>query len=288
MKTSHILLVILIALLAGFGGAKLAAKSDSTQTAKAETAYERVMRTQTLRCGYAVWSGVVMKNDNGQLYGPWVDLTNELGKATGLKVEWVSEVDWGGIGAALKSNKIDAMCAGLWSSATKAKEISFTTPVAYQALEVFVRNNDHRFDGDQSLLNNKEIKLAVLENDNSDFISQSDFPNAQRNVLSTLTGSDADLVLNVATNKADATFTSAGFWHDFEKTNPGQVRRLFPGRYLRVFGLTYGVNNDDIRLTNLLNAGVSEMLNSGTVNRILDSADKDYPDTYIRAAKTYQ
>jgi ABC-type amino acid transport substrate-binding protein len=261
---------------------------QTTAPAKQETAYERVVRTQTLRCGYAFWEGAVMKDDTGTLHGPWVEVTKALGEATGLKIEWASEVGWGDVGAALKSGKIDAMCAGMWSSAMKAKEISFSNPAAFQGIEIFVRSDDQRFDGKLALLNQSDVKLAIIDNDNSDFIARVDFPQAQRVSVASVSATDTDLMLNVATAKADATFVSPGTWRLFERTNAGKLRRLHPGLTLRNFGLTYAVDNDDVRLLLLINAGVTELLNSGQIDHILDKADKDYPDMFIRAARTYR
>lgn len=287
MKSSHILLVVVLALVAGFGGAKLAGSAGGSQASKTETSYERVVRTQTLRCGYAIWEGVVMKNDKGEVYGPWIDITNDLGRAVGLKIEWVSEVGWGEIGAALKSNKIDAMCAGMWSSAMKAKEMALSAPVAYQGVGIFVRGDDHRFDADASLLNSASTKLAVIDSDNSDFVAQTDYPQAQR-VGVGLMGTDADVLMNVATGKADATFVTPGTWRIFDRNSAGTVRPLHPGQYVRMFGLVYATGDGDHRLVQLINAGVSEIIASGLVDRILDKADKDYLDMFLRVIKNYR
>src|ERR1700689_4446895 len=82
------------------------------------TSYMRVMRTQTLRCGYEYWDGATMKDEKtGQVVGPWVDMMNAIGEAAGLKIEWTSQVGWSDVAAAIKSGKIDAMCAGMWTSA---------------------------------------------------------------------------------------------------------------------------------------------------------------------------
>jgi ABC-type amino acid transport substrate-binding protein len=254
----------------------------------AETSYERVIRTGTLRCGYEYWDGGIMKDDvSGQLKGPWTDILNDMGTALSLKVEWVSRVGYADVSAALKSGKIDAFCSGIWTSAAKAKEISFSTPLAYQAMEAFVRGDDHRFDDNLSLLDDPGVKLAVIDNDNSDFITQQDFPKAQKDSLGTLNGSDSQLLMDVLTGKADATFTDAGQWRGFDKTNPGKIRRLAPDKKLRVFGLAVAVNNDDPRMLSMIDAAAEEIQNSGFVDKTLDQANQQWPDMYIKPLKPY-
>jgi ABC-type amino acid transport substrate-binding protein len=263
--------------------------AGTTAPVAAETSYQRVLRTGTLRCGYQYWDSAVMRDEKtGQLHGAWVEIMDAIGHATGLKIEWASQVGWDDVGAALKSGKIDAMCAGMWTSAAKAKEIAFTTPLAYQGIEAFVRTDNHKFDsGGLDAINDPNVTVAVIDNDNSDFIALQDYPKAKKISLGTLTGTDSDLMMNVLTGKADVTFTVTGLWRQFEKTNAGQIRQLVPGHKLRVFGLSIAVDNDDPRLLSLLNAGVQETQNSGFLDRILDKASADFPDMYIKPLKPF-
>lgn len=287
MKSSStvIIAVILSAITAFIVGKYTAAPNHSEHI---ETSYERVVRTQTLRCGYQYWDGAVMRDkQTNQIYGPWVDIMNAIGKATGLEIEWTEQVGWDSVSEALKSNKIDAMCAGMWTSAARAKEMAFSKPLAYQAIEAFVRSNDHRFDGDIQKLNDPSVKIIVIDNDNSDFIARTDFPRAQRVSLSLLNGTDSEEMLAVMTGKADIALTVAGLWQQFNKANPGAINRVAPDHKLRAFGLVIAMNNDDIRLTQIIDAGVDEIRDSGFLDKILDKANQDFPDMYIKPLKMF-
>lgn len=59
MKT--IFLSALLAVIAAFATVKLTMPAGITATPK-ETAYERVMRTGVLRCGYGAWAPFVLKD----------------------------------------------------------------------------------------------------------------------------------------------------------------------------------------------------------------------------------
>ncbi len=283
---STIVISVILSALTAFAITKLS--TSDTQLQHQETPYERVIRTGTLRCGYEYWDGAVSRNEKtNQVYGPWVDMMNAIGDATNLKIEWTSQVGWPDVAAALKSNKIDAMCAGMWTSASKTKEIAFTTPLTYQSIETFARADDHRFDGDLNKINNPNIKIVIIDNDNSDFIARQDFPNAQRIALSSLNGTDSEEMMHVLTGKADICFANAGLWQQFNKANPGKIQRLAPNKSLRIFGNANAINNDDPRLLMLLNAGQQEIMNSGQLDKILDKANIDFPDMFIKPLKPF-
>jgi len=290
MKLSQLLVTLLVSAITAFViFTTLQPKhGDPLPVIQKETAYQHVVASGILRCGYQYWDGAVMRdNTSGQIHGPWVDIMNAIGAATGLKVEWTAQVGWDEVGAALKAGKIDAMCAGMWTSAIKAKEIAYSTPLAYQALEAFGRADDHRFDAGLETINSDNVTIAVIDNDNSDFIAQQDYPKAKRVALGQMNGTDSDLMMYVSQNKADVTFTVTGLFRQFDKSNPGKLRRLFPDHKLRVFGLANAVNNDEPQLLILLNAASEEIQNSGRLDQILDLANTDYPDMFIKPLKHF-
>ncbi|MBV8060917.1 MAG: transporter substrate-binding domain-containing protein [Alphaproteobacteria bacterium] len=268
---------------------KPAAPSAQVTPQHHETSYERVIRTGTLRCGFEYWDGGVMQTPaSSQMTGAWADITEEVGKATGLKIEWAQQVGWADVGAALKSGKVDAICAGMWQSAIKAKEITFSLPVTFQSIEAFAAADDQRFDNNLQRVNAADVTAAVIDSDNSDFIAQMDFPLARRFALGSLSGTDTELLMTVATGKANVTFVAPGAWRQFTKNNPGKLRRVAPGQNLRVFGQSFATDNDDHRLMDMLNVAVQEIINAGAVDRILKKYENDYPDMYLKNAKPYQ
>lgn len=67
----------------------------SIQTAQAEEVtigFDRVMKTNKLRCGYAIATPWFMKDPlSGNLSGYGYDVTMALASKAGLEVEWVEE-----------------------------------------------------------------------------------------------------------------------------------------------------------------------------------------------------
>lgn len=279
MKILPLIAAILTALAASW---YFAPQGSSTST-HPETAFERVTRTGTLRCGYIYWDPCIGKNDKGELTGMCVDIANEAAKVGEFKVEWVGPLDWGNIVTEISSHKIDALCVGMWESGIKAKHLAFTAPFAYEGLEAFVRKGDGRFSTESSI-NNANVKIATIDNDNTDYIARALFPQAQKLPIAP-GGSDPELMTSVMTGKADVTFTSLGQYQLFNASNPNKLERAMPNHYLRVLGNTpFVVSADDFKLFNFLQSLMNEISNAGTINRILDK----YPYPFIRKATPYQ
>jgi ABC-type amino acid transport substrate-binding protein len=58
-----------------------------------ESAFDRILRTQTIRCGYVVYPPSIIKDPNtGRLSGIFYDITEKMGERLNLKIEWTEEV----------------------------------------------------------------------------------------------------------------------------------------------------------------------------------------------------
>src|SRR6202012_5680823 len=98
-----------------------------------ESAYQRVMRTQTIRCGYVLWTPFLVKDPNsGKLSGVFYDYTEALAKALHLKIEWDEEMGWADFPSALNEGRVDVMCGGSRPNSSRAREIDFVKPILYQ------------------------------------------------------------------------------------------------------------------------------------------------------------
>ncbi len=94
------------------------------------SAYERVLQKGTLRCGYFEEAPFVLKDPNtGKMSGIAVELTEQLGKELGLKIDWVSEINFGTFPQDLASGRFDAVCADVFTL-PRAGQVDYTTPFA--------------------------------------------------------------------------------------------------------------------------------------------------------------
>ena len=178
------------------------------------------------------------------------------------------------------------MCAGMWQSATKAKSMHFSTPLTYQGIEAFVRGNENRF-SHISQFNNESVTIAVIDNDNSAFIADVQFPNAKRYSLP-VGAADTELLLAVQTGKADVTFTNAGVAYGYIKANDRKIKRFNKDEVLRIFGNTLVTKKDEYELAHMLDIAIEELMNSGVIGKITKEANIMAPETFMYVAKPYE
>lgn len=254
------------------------------ESGKKESAFDRVVRTGTLRCGYNFWEpGLVYDEQNKKLWGYYKDVLDAFEKESGITVEWAHIVDWGNVQAELQTGRIDAMCA-MWNTSLESRVFRFTRPFGYQTVEAIVRADDTRFDTDLGEANTPDIKIAVIDNATQDFIARSDFPEAQRNSL-TLLSSNAELLMHVESGKSDMTFTNPGIFQGYARTNPGKLKRAAPGVNLRVYGNSLTLGLDEEKLANLLNVSFGHLINTGVIDRLVDTYNETYPGTFIKPSR---
>ena len=245
--------------------AAIVAKSvqPPSMAAPKESAYERVIRTNTLRCGYGFWEpGLSRDPATGKIRGIFYDYLEAIGRHTSLKIEWTEEIGWGDFPAALNEGRIDAMCFGAWPKATTAREVLFTEPTYYLPINAYVHEGDIRFDHAIDKVNAPSIKISTMDSELSSELARSRFPEAQTLSVPQISDSSV-LLLNVANGKADITFTDAWTGAAFMSKNPGKLRVVALDRPLRLFGHTIPVARGEHSLVSLLNAATDEIMASG-------------------------
>ena len=240
-----------------------------TKAESRESAYERVIRTNTLRCGYGLWEPGLSKNPkSGELQGIFYEYLQLIGKHTGINIVWTEEVGWGDYPAALNSGRIDAMCFGAWPKANLAREVMFTEPTYYLPVNAYVRVGDTRFDQAIDKINDPSVTIAVMDSELSSELAATRFTKAKTVSLTQLSDGGM-LLLNVATRKADVTFTDAWTGAAYMQKNPGKVRSVPLERPLRLFGHTIPVARGEQMLVSLLNTATDEIMSTGEFEAIV-------------------
>lgn len=252
-----------------------------------KSAYDRVMESGTLRCGYVAYAPAILIDPNTkEMSGIVHDVMEETGKLLNIKIEWAAEIGWGDTVEAIRSGRVDAICVGFWQNPVEGKSLGFTIPLWYSAINAFVRNDDTRFDKALDALDAPDIKIASADGEMAGIIARQDFPRAQIFSLPNMTNVTQQL-LAVSTKKADATFVENYLANDFLANNPGSLKSVTTQKPLRVFGNTIAIPQDDVRLQSMLNAAFVQILNSGQMDKILDKYEK-YPGSFYRVAPPYR
>lgn len=248
-----------------------------------ESAYDHVMRTQTIRCGYAISPPVMVQDPNTKIIsGLDYDVWKVIGEELDLKVEFVEEAGWGNFIEGLRTGRYDAFCSGLWADPARIKFLSLTGPVIYSFLKTYVRSDDHRFDGNLEKVNSPDVTIPAIEGDVSVKMAQSRFPHAKIYSLPQ-TATVSEMIMAVQTKKADVVFLDQGMIKGFEEKNPGVLRELtgVPAPY--VFSSHFSVLSGEIQLRDMIDVVLRKMIDDGRMERLA----KKYSEEYVVPLKSY-
>lgn len=265
------LLTLALAVIISFLLVQSYAPQNTPIAANTETAYERIMRTGKIRCGYVLYAAYVQKDPNtGALSGVSYDIANEWARRLNLQIEWAEEVGWGNFIQGLQANRYDMVCSGGWQAANESRFIAYSPPIYYAALGLWVRADDTRFDADYQKLNAPEYQFVATDGSLTGTLATEYFPRARILGLPNL-ADFTSLYSNVTTKKADAVLAETYDVQRYLAQNPGALKNILAHAPLRVFPVSPLIfRNDDWPLQNMVNAGILELLHSGFVEKTLE------------------
>lgn len=267
-KQNFTLIVALLAL----GLVLFRAPPAPTAPAQKETAYQRVLRTRVLRCGYALWPTYEEMDPNTkQLKGMMPDFAQALAEKFNLKIEWTQEVIWGQEPASLNSGKIDAVCSvdGPWGYASGSVR-DFTEPMAYVPIYLYGRKGETRF-ANLNDLNSPDVTFSAMDSDISLSVAAEKYPNARR--LELPGSADSSLVvMNVLTGKADLVIEDAATADRVRSAQGDKLERLSPVPYA-IINASFSVAKGEEDLLQMLNQGFQLLQQTGVSDAILDKYD---------------
>lgn len=273
-------IVLLLAVfgVAYYGAAMGSQKLDKigTKTAQAsskngrESAYERVLRTKTLRCGYFAWPPQLRKDPNtGKLSGILFDYVESLGGALGLKVEWTLDLGVGEYIEALNDNRFDTLCMTQWPDPPRAANALMTMPAFYTSVYPAVRVDDTRFDhAGVEAFNSPDVTIAVIDGDISATLAARDFSKAKTLTLPQMSDF-SQMLTSIITHKADVTFLDYGMVHDFIASNGKKIK--IPGNWQAAYTFpeVFVVRQGEVALKQLLDTGINILTNNKVADKIL-------------------
>ncbi len=277
-RYKNILLLTLIAIF-------LFAEVPSARAENNEV-YNRIIKSNTIRCGYYVWPPFMTKDVNtGEMGGMAYEWFNEVGKQLSMKIEWVAEINLDTAFEGYSNGRYDMICAPLVANPARARASDFTIPIAYGSYNLYARADDKRFDDHFEKINDPAIKYASFEGDMNAILGREIFPLAQKVDIPQV-GANTDIFMQVVTRKADVAAMEPTSAILFMKSNPGKIR-LVEGGPLRTMPMNFPIPLGEEKLKSMLNITLQTLLDIGSVDRVL----KNYPDydaTLLRISPLYQ
>lgn len=230
---------------------------------------DRVISSGEIRIGYIVYPPLLYKDaTTGKLSGVSYDIVEATAKKLNLKTNWVEEVGWGTALEGLKTHRYDMLGTQMWPNSSRAREAVFSEAPFNSVIYPYVKNNDHRFSQDISIVNNSSYTISLLEGEMAQFIAQQDYPLAKTNSLPQLS-SYAEVFLNVINGKADITFAEPSTAHDFLKSHPDSLIQTSTTP-VRTLGNSFAFAREENSMVSMWNIALHENMIDGTISRILE------------------
>jgi polar amino acid transport system substrate-binding protein len=273
MRFDQVVATIVISLLAGTIGAFLILLGhlpNAKPPVKEETALERVVKSGTLQCGYAVQPPFLMKDPNtNAMFGLWYELTEKIAALNNLKVVWVTTTTAATLVADLRAKKFDVFCGGWPIGGGKSLGLIVSAPVHYSALGLYGRVDDQRLAAKPDFLTGADVKFAIRADTPMEQRQQLEFPTA-RVVTMPADAPDAQAIEAVFDNKADVALVEQVIAAPYLQTNPAKLKAVaFPTHVPAAIGRGFALLPEDAALRDALNVGMQAILGS-------DFIDKEY------------
>lgn len=249
--------------------------------AEKESAYDRVMRTGVVRCGYIPWPpGFDVDPNTNEVKGPAKELFGAIIKLAGWKPEWV-QVVLGNETLDLGNNRIDAMCsAGPWTL-SNVRFVDYTTPATYTPIFLYARADDTRF-SKNSDLNSNEYTFIGIDGDISTDLVQIRYPKAKMQNAPAITD-PSQMLMDIATKKADIVLLDPVTAEKFMTNNPGKIRQV-SNEALAVYPVGMSVRWGEYNLKEVLSRATEMAINIGLADDKIDLYDKTRKTIYSPAS----
>ncbi len=252
-----------------------------------KSAYERVLKTGTIRCGYALYQPMLSKDPNtGEMTGIAADVISAVAKSLQLKIEWTAEFGFATSIADLEAERFDVTCIGFWRLPLEARRLTYTMPFAFSQMNAYVRVDDKRFDKDVMLIDDAKVSIISADGQMSSSVARDQFPNAKLIELPNMTQLSQQIE-DVAAGKADVFLSESGAAEDYMIKNPGKIRRVPTPAPVNVYQNTLAMKMGENDLKTMLDSALIDVIENGQMDKILKKYDPD-GKVFKKVAKGYQ
>jgi polar amino acid transport system substrate-binding protein len=267
---SAVIVTLLVIGLLKWGA--ITVNSKTTVVAK-ETAYERILRTGEIRCGYSVWKPDMWIDPiSGEKVGIFPDLITEAGKRLGLKIIWQEELGWGSLVESVKSGRVDMACAGYWLNPSRIKNLQPSVSQIYSPMYVYMRADDTRKFTTPEDLNADHYTISTIDGSAEKQIIALRFSKSKNITLPELDDS-SEVIQDLTTHKADFLILDSATANSYMQSNPGKIKNAFPNVPMHMFPTVMLLPPEEPALKGMIDNILLDIEHDGTLDVILRKYD---------------
>jgi polar amino acid transport system substrate-binding protein len=253
-----------------------------------ETSFERMMRTNIVRCGYYVFPPMTYRDPSTKaLSGMAVDIMNAIADRAGLTIEWTEEVNFSNWTEGLKAGRFDVACTPNWPDIGPARAAGFSAPMFYAGLHPMVRAKDKDLVGATlDRFNQPDVRFLTQDGSGIDVITRANFPKATIKAMPP-TVDGPTMLLELMSNKADAIVLDKNAEYMYNQSHPGafQLRDDLPPVKVQSFALAFNHGEGDLK--NFLDIAIDSLISDGTMARLVKQWEP-MPGTFLLTAQAYR
>jgi polar amino acid transport system substrate-binding protein len=240
----------------------------STALAQKETTFDRVIETKTIKCAYALRPPLVTRDVNSKkMTGAAVDLTEEIGKRLGLKIDWAEEVGFGTIIESIKTRRADMGCGVYVANSARASHVGFTKPIYFETLYIYKRKDDPRTIETFDELNDPKYSFSSIDGGSPIVLQRQLFPLSKEKTLPELSDL-SDTFEDLVTKKVDFVIQAEMTVVNFEKARPGLITKLVD-KPVAYWPMVLLLPLGDVKLKSMIDTVLTEIEYDGTLEKIL-------------------
>jgi len=231
------------------------------------SALHDIQKRGAIRVGWGVWFPYVFRDPKtNELAGVTVDLCEELGKALGVKVEWVED-NWATLIAGIQAGKFDITNL-MAITLPRALNVGYTKPVTKHGLSILVKEKYKPQCKSWKDMDKADKRVGVTLGSNTDMFVTKQFQKAEIVRLPTV----PDLIMALMADKIDAYASTIDSLTITQRDTKGLY--LVPGEFGRS-EVAFATRQDDQIFINWLNHFVREKQIDGTITRLLEKHGLD-------------
>lgn len=242
-----------------------------------ENILSRIQTTQTIRIGVTNYFPALMYEPNLKNFsGIFYEIISEIATKYHWKIIWTEETGYGVVTDAINFDRIDLFGSTVWPTEQRQKEVEFTdslydSPVyTYTRFGLGLREEDLKKD--------HLLRVAIKENDVTDFISRAHFPlNRRVNIPQLFPISE--LLNFVASDRADFTFVASETAYAFNQTSPIKISTLSE-HPIACFPNSFIVKKGEKEFLDFLNQEIKLFKENGFIQSLLNKYIPQFLDAF--------
>jgi polar amino acid transport system substrate-binding protein len=241
--------------------------------------YNQLLNNGEIKVGYIVYPPGIIKDPNtGKLSGIFYDVIEKMGENLNLNINWSEEISYGTAIEGLEAGKYD-MVPPIWATASRGKSADFSIPLMYSAVGIYARSDDNRFNNNVDSINSKNIRIATIDGELAETITEEDFSSAQKISLPQLS-QVSEMLLSVQDNKADVAFVETPVATEYMSKNPGKLKNIVPNDPIRLYANEIMYKKGENNFGTMIDTALQEMLDNGFVNKTIKKYMGNFESLY--------